>query len=73
MSNNKKLYYAKCEVDGRCIDMLLSETEIARASKRLLADENKKFIPETCNTCWPIEQPPKCSFWNRIIGNCKCD
>jgi hypothetical protein len=54
MSNNKKLYYAKCEVDGRCIDMLLSETEIARASKRLLADENKKFIPETCNTCWPI-------------------
>jgi len=70
---NKNLYYTKIEVDGRCIDLLFTEKEIAKASERTILEENKEFIPENVNTCWPIEQPPKCSFWDRIIGNCKCE
>jgi len=67
-----KLYYTKIEIDGRCVDLLFTEKEIAKASKRTENGKNCEYIPETVNTCWPIEQPPNCSFWNRIIGKCDC-
>jgi hypothetical protein len=72
MNTPKKLYYTKIEVDGRCVDLLLSEKEVAKGSNRVIDPKNNKFIPENVNTCWPVEQPPKCSFWDRIIGNCNC-
>jgi hypothetical protein len=68
----KQLHFAKTEIDGRCIDMLLTEDEIIKASKRALNPTNSKFMPEVLNTCWPIEHPPKCSFWDRLLGNCEC-
>ena len=70
----KKLefYYSKIEVDGRCLDLLFTEAEIARASKRAEDPKNSEIIPDYVNTCWPIEKPPACSFWNRILGNCNC-
>ena len=60
-------------MDGRCIDLLLTADEISKGSKRATSSHNNKFIPETVNTCWPIEQPPKCSFWSKILGTCNCE
>lgn len=68
---NKKLTYTKIEIDGRCIDLLFNDAEIAKAAKRACDPNNGDLIPENTNTCWPIEKPPECSFWNRIIGKCK--
>ncbi len=61
MKSKNKLFYTKIEVDGRCLD-----------SNRTIDPVNSDFIPDNVNTCWPIEQPPKCSFWDKILGNCKC-
>lgn len=72
MKSKNKLFYTKIEVDGRCLDLLFTEKEIARASNRIIDPANSDFIPSTLNTCWPIEQPPKCSFWEKILGNCSC-
>ena len=36
----KQLHFAKTEIDGRCIDMLLTEDEIIKASKRVLNEKN---------------------------------
>lgn len=71
MQEDKKLIYGKIEVDGRCLDLLFTEVEVARANKRAIEPTNSNLIPENVNTCWPIEKPPECSFWNRITGNCK--
>lgn len=68
---DQKLYFSKIDVDGRCIDLLLTETEIARASKRAIDPKNCDQIPDNLNTCWPIDKPPACSFWDKILGNCK--
>lgn len=73
MKQTKQLFYTKIEVDGRCLDLLLTEKEIAKASERMLDSNNSSFIPSNLNTCWPIEHPPKCSFWNKILGNCSCE
>jgi hypothetical protein len=72
MKSKNKLFYTKIEVDGRCIDLLLTEKEITKGSNRIIDPVNSDFIPNTINTCWPIEQPPKCSFWDKILGNCSC-
>jgi hypothetical protein len=71
MESQKHLTYGKIEIDGRCLDLLFTDNEIARATKRAYDPENAHLIPENANTCWPIEKPPECSFWNRIIGKCK--
>lgn len=71
MQQEKHLTYGKVHVDGRCIDLLLTDVEVARASKRAYDPLNSHLIPSDVSTCWPIEKPPECSFWDRIIGNCK--
>ena len=66
-----KLYYSKVIVDGRCVDLLLSEDEIETGAERAL--ENPEIVlsfPESHGSCWSAEKPPKCNFWNRIINKC---
>lgn len=70
--DKSQLYFTKIEVDGRCLDLLFTEAEIARASKRAIDPKNCDLIPDSVNTCWPVQKPPACSFWNRILGNCEC-
>ncbi len=62
-------------VDGRCLDLLMTEDEIATCFERCLADSNQKFIPtEKCCACWPVNPPPECGFWRKILGMCReCD
>ena len=40
MQEDKKLIYGKIEVDGRCLDLLFTEVEVARANKRACGDNN---------------------------------
>lgn len=67
-----ELRHAQITVDGRCIDLLLTEDEISNGLERFLRDENKQFIDmDKCCTCWPINLPPECPFWRRILGICE--
>jgi hypothetical protein len=58
------------EVDGRCLDLLLTEDEIAAGFERCLEASNQKFIGEKCCACWPVNKPPECPFWRKILGLC---
>ena len=67
-------YYTKIELDGRCINLLLTEKEVIRSHKRAIDNATKNGIDESMfGVCWPTEQPPKCSLWDRILGRCNCD
>lgn len=59
-------------VDGRCLDLLLTDEEISMAFERAIKDENKKFMDtEKCCSCWPVNEPPECPFWRKILGICR--
>ena len=68
--NRKDLVHLQATKDGRCLDLLLSMKEIEKAVARAEDPKNSELIPENCCTCWPIEKPPECSFWNRIMFKC---
>jgi hypothetical protein len=74
MPKQKKLYFSRCEIDGRCVTLLLTEKEIVNAAKRCELKENEKFLIEEnmIGSCWPVEKPPKCSIWNKLLGRCDC-
>lgn len=66
-----KLNYTKITIDNRCLDLLLTEDEITTAFERSLLDENKSFMNwDECCKCWPIQKPPECNFWRKILGLC---
>lgn len=67
--------HATITVDGRCLDLLLTEDEIATCFERSLMEDNQKYInPEECCSCWPANKPPECPFWRKILGICQnCD
>lgn len=66
-----KLIHTTAYVDDRCIDLLLTEDEIAQAFERSLSHENRRYIDlNKCCDCWSTQKPPKCSFWNKILGYC---
>lgn len=62
-------------VDGRCLDLLLTEDEIATCFERTLSESNHKYIStDQCCACWPVNKPPECPFWRKILGICQsCD
>jgi hypothetical protein len=67
-----KLFHTTVYVDERCLDLLLTENEIAQAFERSLVSENKSHIDfNKCCDCWSTTKPPQCSFWNKILGLCK--
>ena len=41
---DKMLYHAKINVDNRCLDLLLTQEDIAIAFERSLKEENRKYI-----------------------------
>lgn len=66
-----KLFHTTITIDNRCLDLLLTEDEIAQSFERSLHSDNQQFIDkDKCCKCWPTNQPPKCGFWNRILGYC---
>jgi hypothetical protein len=71
--NRKDLVHLQATKDGRCLDLLLTMKEIEKAVARAEDPKNSNLIPSDCCTCWPIEKPPECTFWNRIMFNCPKD
>ena len=65
------LQHAKVYVDNRCIDMLLTQEEITKGLARALDIHNNQYLDtKHCCDCWPVEKPPKCNFWNKVLGLC---
>jgi hypothetical protein len=75
MENAPEYRHTTIVVDGRCLDLLLTEDEIAASFERCLSENNQKFINQDhCCSCWPVNMPPECPFWKRIMGMCReCD
>jgi len=65
-----ELIHVQTTKDDRCIDMLLTVNEIEKGVNRAIDPKNSDLISKTCCTCWPIEKPPKCSFWDRVLFGC---
>lgn len=70
-----KLLHTKIYVDERCLDLLLTEDEVAQAFERSLSPDNRELIDlKKCCDCWSTVKPNTCSFWKRILGYCNnCD
>ena len=67
-----QLRHTTITVDGRCIDLLLTDDEITTSFERTLKEENIKLInAEECCSCWPANPPPECPFWRKILGICR--
>jgi len=73
--DNCNYKHTTIEIDGRCLDLLVTDDEITNLFERSLSEANKKFIDsKKCCSCWPINKPPECSFWKKILGMCvECD
>lgn len=66
------LRHTTITIDGRCIDLLLTDEEISAAFERAIKDENSSFIDmNKCCSCWPVNPPPECPLWRKILGICK--
>lgn len=72
---NCEYKHTKIIVDGRCLDLLMTEEEITTCFERCLLNENEKYIDQkTRCSSWPLNMPPECSFWKKILGMCReCD
>lgn len=65
-----ELIHVQTTRDDRCIDMLLTAKEIEKGVARAIDPKNVDLVIKNCSTCWPIDKPPKCSFWDRIMFRC---
>jgi hypothetical protein len=65
-----ELIHIQTVKDDRCIDMLLTVKEIEKGVARAVDPKNINLIPNDCSTCWPVEKPPKCTLWDRIMFRC---
>jgi len=78
-AENAEYVHATTIIEGKCIDILLTGFEAKRAIRRAL--KNPEDIPsEGCCLCgkdrvWSASETKedRCSFWNRVLGNCKDD
>ena len=69
-----KYFYAKVNIDGRCVDLLMTNTEVVRSFNR--AKENPEKVNDVrCYTELCCEVPVvnrKCSIWEKLLGKCDC-
>lgn len=64
-------FYAKTEINGRVIDMVLTEDQVIDGMK--LALQNSDLVCQmNPGNCWPIEKPNDCPIWKKIFGICSC-
>jgi hypothetical protein len=68
------LRHTTIEIDGRCIDLLLTEKEITTCFERALIDNNIKYIDlnKSCKS-WPLTKPDTLSIWKKILKICRLD
>jgi len=68
------LRHTTIEIDGRCLDLLLTDEEVSQCFERALLNKNFKFIDlnKSCKS-WTIDKPRTCSLWKKLLKICKCD
>jgi len=65
------LFYAKTEINGRVVDLVLTEQQVLDGVK--VALQNPEMICQNNpGSCWPIEKPNDCPVWKKIFGVCSC-
>lgn len=73
MDNNQRpLITTKAMIDGRCLDLILTEEEVIAAHARSFNPEYSLLLGDDCCSCWPVEREP-CGFWDRLLNKCECD
>ena len=70
-STEAKLAKCKVNVDGRCLDLLLTEEEVIVAHSRAMKPGNVHLLGNDCCSCWPSTKEP-CGFWDRVLNKCDC-
>jgi hypothetical protein len=69
--NMDNLFYAKSEINGRTVDLVLTEEQVITGVKSAL--QNSEFVCKmNPGNCWPIDKPEECPIWRRIFGLCSC-
>ena len=63
MPKQKVLYFTKCEIDGRCLALLLTEKEIVQATKRAELKENQKYL------AGPLQNHPNVHYGIKYWGD----
>jgi hypothetical protein len=68
------LRHTTIEIDGICLDLLLTEEEISLFFERALSNENYKYIDlnKSCKS-WSLVKPKNCSIWKKILRICRLD
>ena len=69
---NNKLTITTVKIDGRCLDLLLTEEEVIEAHARAMHPDNKELLGDDCCSCWPKDIEP-CGFWDRVLNKCDCE
>ena len=55
---DRKYLHTTIDVDDRCLDLLLTQDEVAECHHRSLNVENSPYIDmDKCCKCWPVEKP----------------
>jgi len=67
----EQLFYAKANISGRDVDLVLSEAQILEGMKTAM--NNTEFVcDQNPGNCWPIEKPQGCSLWKKLFNLCGC-
>lgn len=68
--STEQLYYAKTVVNGRDIDLVLTEKQVVDGLQSALL--NSGFVcASNGGNCWPVEKPTDCPFWRKVFNICK--
>jgi hypothetical protein len=68
---NENLFYAKTTINGRDIDLILTEQQVLDGVKSALT--NSELVCQmNPGNCWPVEKPNGCSFWQKLFNVCDC-
>ena len=65
--SKEDLIYAQATIDGRCIDLILTQEQLMQGFETGLARPD--LIP-ACGQCWDIKKPNKCGVLDRIMNRC---
>lgn len=68
-----QLFHTIVNIDDKCLDLLLTQEEIATAFARAVDPANGKNIDlSKCCKCWPLNSAVECCpFWKKIFGTCE--
>jgi hypothetical protein len=68
---NENIFYAKTNINGRDVDLVLTEQQILDGVKSAL--KNTEFVCQmNPGNCWPVEKPKGCSLWQKLFNVCDC-